>query len=288
VLIDADNTSPKHVSGLLEELAQYGVTTVKRAYGDWTTTQLSGWKTELNKHAIAPVQQFSYTSGKNSTDSALIIDAMDLLYSGNLDAFAIVSSDSDFTRLATRIRESGKTVYGLGLRKTPTSLVAACDRFIYLEVLGGGVSEGEAASAEPLPDLQKLLTRAVNSTSSDDGWAHLGAVGTYLSSASASFDPRNYGFPKLVALAEAQAFLEVENIPGGTTKVRLAPGKGRSNGDRPAKKASSGKSSSDKPSSDKAPADKAADKAAADGAAEKPAAKKTTSRRRSRSAQSSG
>jgi uncharacterized protein (TIGR00288 family) len=256
VLIDADNTSPKHVSGLLEELAQYGVTTVKRAYGDWTTTQLSGWKTELNQHAIAPVQQFSYTTGKNSTDSALIIDAMDLLYSGNLDAFAIVSSDSDFTRLATRIRESGKTVYGLGLRKTPTSLVAACDRFIYLEVLGGGVAEGEAASAEPLPDLQKLLTRAVNSTSGDDGWAHLGAVGTYLSSASASFDPRNYGFPKLVALAEAQPFLEVENIPGGTTKVRLAPGKGRASSEAPA--------------------------------AKKTAAKKTTTRRRSRSAQASG
>ncbi|UMG93516.1 NYN domain-containing protein [Nocardioides sp. TF02-7] len=138
VLIDADNTSPKHASALLDELAKYGVATVKRAYGDWTTTQLGGWKAELNKHAIAPVQQFSYTTGKNSTDSALIIDAMDLLYSGNLDAFAIVSSDSDFTRLATRLRESGKTVYGLGLRKTPASLVAACDKFIYLEVLGDG------------------------------------------------------------------------------------------------------------------------------------------------------
>ena len=136
VLIDADNTSPKHAGGLLEELAKYGVASVKRAYGDWTTPQLNGWKSVLNQHAIVPVQQFAYTTGKNSTDSTLIIDAMDLLYSGNLDAFALVSSDSDFTRLATRLRESGKTVYGLGLRKTPASLVAACDRFIYLEVLG--------------------------------------------------------------------------------------------------------------------------------------------------------
>ncbi len=236
VLVDADNTSPKHVSALLDELAQYGVATVKRAYGDWTTPQLGGWKTELNKHAIAPVQQFSYTTGKNSTDSALIIDAMDLLYSGNLDAFAIVSSDSDFTRLATRLRESGRTVYGLGLRKTPASLVAACDKFIYLEVLGENVATpdpgGTGAPTEdpPLPDLQRLLTRAVKTTSQDDGWAHLGAVGTYLSSASASFDPRNYGYSKLIALAQAQPYLDVENAGGGSARVRLRSG-------RPAKKA---------------------------------------------------
>jgi uncharacterized protein (TIGR00288 family) len=226
VLIDADNTSPKHASALLEELAKYGVATVKRAYGDWTTAQLGGWKTELNKHAIAPVQQFSYTTGKNSTDSALIIDAMDLLYSGNLDAFAIVSSDSDFTRLATRIRESGKTVYGLGLRKTPASLVAACDKFIYLEVLGDGAEDAspdDAGESPPLPDLQHLLTRAVNSTSQDDGWSHLGAVGNYLTSAVTSFDPRNYGYPKLIALAEAQSYLEVENEGGGSARVRLKP-----------------------------------------------------------------
>ena len=224
VLIDADNTSPKHVSALLDELAQYGVGTVKRAYGDWTTPQLGGWKTALNAHAIVPVQQFSYTTGKNSTDSALIIDAMDLLYSDNLDAFALVSSDSDFTRLATRIRESGKTVYGLGLRKTPNSLVAACDKFIYLEVLGETPQPGDAPSEQaeqpPLPDLQKLLTRAINSTSQDDGWAHLGAVGTYLSSASASFDPRNYGFPKLISLAQAQPYVEVD-ISGHNARVRL-------------------------------------------------------------------
>ena len=179
VLIDADNTSASHAGALLEEVARYGVPTVKRAYGDWTTQQLVGWKKALNQHAIQPVQQFAYTQGKNSTDSALIIDAMDLLYSGNLEAFAIVSSDSDFTRLATRLRESGKTVYGLGRRRTPPSLVAACDKFIYLEVLGDGDAEQEEPGSEPtaeqapLPDLQKLMTSAIDATSDDDGWAHL-------------------------------------------------------------------------------------------------------------------
>ncbi|WP_418063974.1 NYN domain-containing protein [Pimelobacter simplex] len=222
VLIDADNTSPKQVSALLEELATYGVATVKRAYGDWTTPQLGGWKAELNRHAIVPVQQFAYTSGKNSTDSALIIDAMDLLYSGNLDAFALVTSDSDFTRLATRLRESGKTVYGLGLRKTPQSLVAACDIFIYLEVLGERDEPsqpdepddaGEAST--PLPNLQSLLSRAVNATADDDGWAHLSAIGSYLRSADSSFDPRLHGFPKLVALVEAQPYLTTTGSGSG-------------------------------------------------------------------------
>ena len=225
VLIDADNTSPKYADALLDELAKYGVATVKRAYGDWTTSQLGGWKTQLNRHAIAPVQQFSYTTGKNSTDSALIIDAMDLLYSGNLDAFAIVSSDSDFTRLATRIRESGMTVYGLGRRKTPSSLVAACDKFIYLEVLGDEADEPDEPADQdgappPLPELEPLLRRAIDSTSQDDGWAQLGSIGTFLSSASTSFDPRNYGFPKLIALAQAQPYVEVD-ASAGRPRARL-------------------------------------------------------------------
>ncbi len=222
VLIDADNTSPKHVSALLEELATYGVATVKRAYGDWTTTQLGGWKAELNRHAIVPVQQFAYTTGKNATDSALIIDAMDLLYSGNLEAFALVSSDSDFTRLATRLRESGKTVYGLGLRKTPQSLVAACDTFIYLEVLGKEVVTEQAEAGEdgaepsaPLPNLQSLLSRAVNATSDDDGWSHLGAIGKYLRSADSSFDPRLYGAAKLGTLVESRPYLTVTGSGSG-------------------------------------------------------------------------
>ena len=146
VLIDSDNTTAGLTTELLDEIAKYGTPTVKRAYGDWTTTQLSSWKRELNAHAIQPVQQFTYTQGKNSTDSALIIDAMDLLYAGNVEGFVIVSSDSDFTRLATRIRESGMTVYGLGRRKTPEAFVAACDRFIYLELLREEPPEGRGRS----------------------------------------------------------------------------------------------------------------------------------------------
>jgi uncharacterized protein (TIGR00288 family) len=219
VLIDADNTSPSHAGLILDELARYGVPTVKRAYGDWTTQQLGGWKTELPRHAIQPIQQFANTVGKNSSDSALIIDAMDLLYSGNLDAFAIVSSDSDFTRLAVRLRESGKTVYGLGQRKTPQTLVAACDRFIYLEALTR--SEVLPAEAAPPYDLRPLLTSAVEATSQDDGWALLSAVGSYVNKTQAAFDPRNHGVSKLSALVSAQSYLEVEQKEGRPPRVRL-------------------------------------------------------------------
>ena len=224
VLIDADNTSARHASALLEEVARYGVPTVKRAYGDWTTPQLGGWKDELNRNAIQPVQQFAYTSGKNSTDSALIIDAMDLLYTGNLDAFAIVSSDSDFTRLVTRLRESGKTVYGFGRRRTPESLVAACDKFVYLEVLGEAEPEPSSDDDDeetPLPDLTRILTSAIDATSAEDGWANLGSVGSYLTTRHASFDPRNYGYSKLIALARAQDYVEVEQDGGSAPRVRL-------------------------------------------------------------------
>ena len=242
VLIDADNTSATHAAAILEELARYGIPTVKRAYGDWTTQHLVGWKSELPRHAIQPIQQFANTVGKNSTDSALIIDAMDLLYSGNFDAFAIVSSDSDFTRLATRLRESGKTVYGLGRRRTPASLVAACDRFIYLEVLGRDDDvheEADAIDQPPLPDLRRILTTAVETTSQDDGWAALGPVGNYLTNTHASFDPRNYGFSKLSALARAQDYLEVEQKDGRPPRVRLktpAPAAAGTTGRRTAKK----------------------------------------------------
>lgn len=246
VLIDADNTSPKHAGALFDELASFGVATVKRAYGDWTTPQLSGWKKELNQHAIAPKQQFAYTTGKNSTDSALIIDAMDLLYTGNVDAFALVSSDSDFTGLATRLRESGKTVYGLGLKKTPASLVAAVDRFIYLEVLGdnrqveASDAEDPASDEAPLPNLQSLLTRAINATSGDDGGVTVSALGNYLRSASASFDPRLYKHAKLSALLQAQPYLIVTGS-GSAMQVSL---KSRT----PAKKATK-KAAAKKPTS---------------------------------------
>ncbi|HYF72873.1 MAG TPA: NYN domain-containing protein [Nocardioides sp.] len=231
VLIDADNVSASHSAALLAELARYGVPTVKRAYGDWTTQQLTGWKSELARHAIQPIQQFANTVGKNSTDSALIIDAMDLLYSGNLDAFAIVSSDSDFTRLATRLRESGKTVYGLGRRRTPASLQAACDKFIFLEVLRDGSDEADAkdgppetdaeSEADSLPDLRTILEAAVRSTAQDDGWSALGSVGTYLGKTHAAFDPRHYGFPRLSALAGAQDYLDLDHPEGGQPRVRL-------------------------------------------------------------------
>ena len=186
VLIDSDNTTASLTTELLEEIAKYGTPTIKRAYGDWTTTQLVGWKEELLRHAIQPVQQFSYTRGKNSTDSALIIDAMDLLYAGNLEGFVIVSSDSDFTRLATRLRESGMTVYGLGRRSTPAPFVAACDRFIYLDLLSQEPQKPEPPASDdeeptpPLPNLKRILSTAISSTSKDDGWSNLGEVGSYL------------------------------------------------------------------------------------------------------------
>lgn len=224
VLVDADNVSSSHAAALLAELARYGVPTVKRAYGDWTTPQLGGWKSELARHAIQPIQQFANTVGKNSTDSALIIDAMDLLYSGSVDAFALVSSDSDFTRLATRLRESGKTVYGLGQRKTPASLQAACDKFIFLEVLQDDDDDaGSDADTEgdSLPDLRTIMEAAVRSTSQDDGWAPLGAVGTYLGKTHASFDPRHYGFARLSALAGGQSYLDLDHPDGGQPRVRL-------------------------------------------------------------------
>jgi hypothetical protein len=254
VLIDADNTSSSHAGAILEEVARYGVPTVKRAYGDWTTQNLVRWKDELHRHAIQPIQQFAYTTGKNSTDSALIIDAMDLLYSDNVDGFAIVSSDSDFTRLATRLRESGKTVYGLGRRRTPASLVAACDRFIYLEVLGRRQAAGSPSeepdereadepddhqAPAPLPDLGSMLLAAIDSTSHDDGWASLSAVGSHISRNNPSFDPRNYGYPKLVELARAQDYVDVEQNGDSPVRVRLRTS-------RPAKKSSPRRSTAKK------------------------------------------
>ena len=254
VLIDADNTSASHASAILEELARYGIPTVKRAYGDWTTQQLVRWKEQLHRHAIQPIQQFAYTTGKNSTDSALIIDAMDLLYAGTLDAFAIVSSDSDFTRLATRLRESGKTVYGLGRRRTPASLVAAVDRFIYLEVLGTQHEQSVPAPAEqeddapaPLPPLEPLIRAAIDSTSHDDGWTTLSAVGSHISKNDPSFDSRNYGYPKLVELARAQDFVDVDQVAGEQVRVRLRPS-------RPARKAAQKTTQKKQPARKKQPA----------------------------------
>ena len=244
VLIDADNTSPKVAREMFEELAGYGTLTVKRAYGDWTQQQLSGWKNELHKHAISPMQQFANTSGKNSTDSALIIDAMDLLYAGNLDGFVIVSSDADFTRLATRLRESGMTVIGLGQRKTPKPFQDACDKFTFLEVLredsnsgagatphGGQAEVPEQAPATPEPvrdknldkgNLESMLARALNRTASDDDdWSPLGTLGSHLNRTDPSFDPRTYGFAKLSNLVKDQPFLETKNVQNSAGRGEL-------------------------------------------------------------------
>jgi hypothetical protein len=227
VLIDSDNTTASLTTELLEEIAKYGTPTIKRAYGDWTTQNLAGWKEELLRHAIQPVQQFAYTRGKNSTDSALIIDAMDLLYAGNLEGFVIVSSDSDFTRLATRLRESGMTVYGLGRRNTPAPFVAACDRFIYLDLLGQVPQEPAKRAApdeEPvpsLPNLKRILSTAITSTSKDDGWSYLAEVGSYLVKSHAAFDPRDYGHAKLGDLVRKESYVEVKDEPGPTGQSRL-------------------------------------------------------------------
>ena len=233
VLIDADNSTASVTTELLEEIAKYGTPTVKRAYGDWTTPYLAGSKEELLRHAIQPVQQFAYTRGKNSTDSALIIDAMDLLYAGNLEGFVLVSSDSDFTRLATRLRESGMTVYGLGRRSTPAAFVAACDRFIYLDLLSAepqqparqGSSDQEPPPSPP--NLKRLLSTAITSTSKDDGWSNLSEVGSYLIKSHAAFDPRDYGHTKLGELVRGESYVDVKDVPGPTGLsqlwVRLKP-----------------------------------------------------------------
>jgi hypothetical protein len=193
---------------------------VKRAYGDWTTPQLGSWKDVLNVHAIVPVQQFSYTTGKNATDSALIIDAMDLLHGGRVDGFCLVSSDSDFTRLATRIREQGLLVIGFGERKTPKPFVAACDRFLYTDILrrgGSSRNEGRRAAAEPedegTPPLNPFLCEAISAVTQDDGWAPLGMVGSLLQKNDPAFDARSYGFRKLSELVKGQPYLRVKEVP---------------------------------------------------------------------------
>lgn len=219
VLIDADNARAAHIEQLLIEVAKYGRASVRRAYGDWTSTQLTSWKTELLQHSIQPIQQFSYTTGKNATDSSLIIDAMDLLHGGSLDGFCLVSSDSDFTRLAARIREGGKIVYGFGERKTPKPFVAACDTFIYVENLT------VVASAEPTQEaprklmrdafLDKLLAEAVDAAAGNDNWANLGAVGSNLTRLASDFDSRTWGFAKLKDLFGAHPDYVVKTKPNG-------------------------------------------------------------------------
>ena len=216
VLIDADNAQPSITDGLLSEVAKYGVASVKRVYGDWTTPSLSGWKSVLLEHSIQPVQQFRYTVGKNATDSAMIIDAMDLLYTKRFDGFCLVSSDSDFTRLASRIREEGLLVYGFGEKKTPKAFVSACDKFIFTEVLRFEEDAGAAAKPKTTNELKRdgklvaLLRSAVEAGSDDSGWAHLGAVGSNIVKQAPEFDPRNYGFSKLGEFIAATDLFDVD------------------------------------------------------------------------------
>ena len=222
VLIDADNAQPSIIEGLLAEIAKYGTANVKRIYGDWTSPHLKSWKDALLQHSIQPIQQFGYTRGKNATDSAMIIDAMDLLYTEKFDGFCIISSDSDFTKLAARIRESGLVVYGFGERKTPEPFVAACDKFIYTEVLRQVEDEDtdmlDRKGTNQLKQdtkLVNLLRNAVKASSDESGWAHLAPVGSYIAKQSPDFDPRNYGYSKLGELVEATKLFEMEHRPVG-------------------------------------------------------------------------
>ena len=220
VLIDADNAQASVIQGLLAEVSRYGTATIKRAYGDWTTQNLRSWKDVLHTMAIQPIQQFSYTSGKNATDSALIIDAMDVLHTGSVDGFCLVSSDSDFTRLATRIREAGLVVYGFGERKTPEPFVAACDKFIYTEILRNEPDEASPNQQQQpvaeLPKLKPILLNALNATAREDGWTTLSALGSQINRSHPSFDPRNYGVAKLGELIRQQAaYLEVKEVKTG-------------------------------------------------------------------------
>lgn len=214
VIIDADNVPSEHVKSMMEEIAKYGSPTFKRIYGDWTKPHLSKWKNVLLENAITPIQQYSYTTGKNSTDSAMIIDAMDILYAGKVDGFCIVSSDSDFTRLALRLRESSMKVFGFGEKKTPRPFIVACDKFIYLEILNIDESlentSTETNKIEEKKSIYKvnqatisLIASSIGDIADDDGWAFLGDVGNLLIKKKPDFDPRNYGFEKLTPLVKS-------------------------------------------------------------------------------------
>lgn len=233
VLIDADNISHHYIEAMMQEIARYGNATIKRIYGDWTKPNLGGWKNLLLDYAISPTQQFAYTSGKNATDSAMIIDAMDILYSGKADAFCIVSSDSDFTRLAMRLREAGKMVLGIGEKKTPSSFIAACDRFIFLEILDPELPDVESDNSDKgirkaskprqeksinkIDDkIRRLIAQTVSDVEDESGWAYLGEVGNLLNKKMPSFDSRNYGFTKLTPLIKSIGDYEIN--------VREAPG----------------------------------------------------------------
>ena len=229
ILIDGDNIPSKYIKEMMEEIAKYGNPTIKRIYGDWTKPQLSKWKKILLENAITPMQQYSYTTGKNATDSAMIIDAMDILYSEKVDGFCIASSDSDFTKLATRIRETGLTVIGIGEKKTPEPFIVACDRFIYLEILHSQDKEEEANKQQKIkknidtisPNVIRLITQSVNDLADEEGWAFLGDVGSLIQKKRPNFDSRNYGFEKLTPLIKSTGKFEIDQRDSGKGRYKL-------------------------------------------------------------------
>lgn len=236
VLIDADNVPYSNVKGVMEEIAKYGTPTVKRIYGDWTRPTVSGWKNVLLENALTPIQQYSYTSGKNSTDSALIIDAMDILYSDKVDGFCIVSSDSDFTRLATRLREAGMKVFGIGQKKTPNPFIVACDKFIYMEIIPlfeepeTSVVKSSGVKTKPKPSSAldkvgkstiKLIQTTIDDLADENGWAFLGDIGNLLLKKQPNFDPRNYGFLKLTPLIKSLPQFEIDKRETDKAGIKL-------------------------------------------------------------------
>jgi hypothetical protein len=238
VLIDGDNIPSASIKEMMEEIAKYGNPTIKRIYGDWTKPNLAKWKNLLLENAITPIQQYGYTSGKNATDSAMIIDAMDILYSGKVNGFCLVSSDSDFTRLATRLRESGLQVIGIGEKKTPNPFIVACDKFIYIEILNNQskerVSENEKETAKVVVDKItnkeiKLIETTINDLSEEDGWAFLGDVGSLLQKKQPNFDSRNYGFEKLTPLIKSIGRFELEQRENPKSRHKLIYVKNKEN-----------------------------------------------------------
>ena len=231
VLIDGDNIPSAYIKEMMEEIAKYGNPTIKRIYGDWTKPNLSKWKSVLLENAITPVQQYSYTTGKNATDSAMIIDTMDILYSGKVNGFCLVSSDSDFTRLATRLREAGMKVIGIGEKKTPEPFIVACDKFIYIEILknhpittdsDNTKSKNSRKNIDKItPKVIKLIASTISDLADDDGWAFLGDVGNLLQKKQPNFDSRNYGFEKLTPLIKSIKKFDVEQRESQNGRSKL-------------------------------------------------------------------
>ncbi len=228
VLIDGDNIPSKYIKEMMEEITKYGTPTIKRIYGDWTKPHLSKWKNILLENAINPIQQYGYTTGKNATDSAMIIDAMDILYSEKVDGFCLVSSDSDFTKLATRLREAGMNVYGIGEKKTPSPFIVACDKFIYLEIIGNASDKSDNKGKSKTSNIDKispkdirLLKNSVSDAADEDGWAFLGDVGSLILKKQPNFDARNFGFEKLTPLFNSLDQFEIEQRDSGKARFKL-------------------------------------------------------------------